>query len=101
MRSYCGAMSRVPRIKPVDLAPAPWPEKPSSDPAGEVARRLVLNLQRALNEQKSIRGAAKLAGIDHATILKILAGRSWPDLHTIVRLEQSLGATLWPGARSN
>jgi transcriptional regulator with XRE-family HTH domain len=89
-------MSRVPRVKPVDLAPGPWPEKPSSDPAGEIARKLVLNLQRALTTQKSIRAVATLAGIDHTTILKILAGRSWPDLHTIVRLEQSLGVPLWP-----
>jgi hypothetical protein len=94
-------MSRVPRVKPVDLAPAPWPEKPSSDPAGEVARRLVVNLQRALNEQKSIRRVAQVAGVDHTTILKILAGRSWPDLHTIVQLEQSLGTSLWPGTRGN
>lgn len=61
-----------------------------------MARRLVLNLQREIGE-RSIRSVAETAGMDHATLLGLLRGRSWPDLVTIARLERGLGADLWPG----
>ena len=89
-------MPRPARPSPAALSPAPWPTKPSPDPVAEVARRLVLNLEQAI-AGRSIRSVAEAAGLDHTTLLGLLRGRSWPDLATIARLEQGLGADLWPG----
>jgi transcriptional regulator with XRE-family HTH domain len=66
------------------------------DPIGEVARHFTLNLREAIGS-KSVRGVADAAGINHATLLGILAGRTWPDLATIAKLERGLGVDLWPG----
>jgi uncharacterized repeat protein (TIGR01451 family) len=41
--------------------------------------------------------ANQASNVDHATLLGLLRGRSWPDLVTIARLEQGLDADLWPG----
>jgi transcriptional regulator with XRE-family HTH domain len=47
--------------------------------------------------ERSIRSVATAAGVSHVTILNVLAGRAWPDLSTIARLEIALGVPLWPG----
>ncbi|WP_150307208.1 helix-turn-helix transcriptional regulator [Planctomonas psychrotolerans] len=90
-------MGMVARGKPVELAPAPWPDIPSDDLIGEVARQLVLNLRAAIGDQ-SIRSVATAAGMNHVTVLNVLAGRVWPDLATIAKLERGLGRPLWPSA---
>jgi transcriptional regulator with XRE-family HTH domain len=46
---------------------------------------------------RSIREVAELTGVDRATIGAVLAGRSWPDILTLAKLERGLGA-LWPVA---
>jgi len=79
----------------VQLADAPWPEVPSRDPFGEVARQFVLNVTAAM-EGRSIRSVALEAGIGNVTLLTLLAGKAWPDLNTIARLEAGLGRDLWP-----
>jgi hypothetical protein len=38
--------------------------------------------------------------VSHVTILNVLAGRAWPDLSTIARLEVALGVALWPGLQN-
>lgn len=68
-----------------------------SDPIHEVARRFVLNLRAAMGPDTSIRGAAKLAGIDHNTLRYILDGEAWPDLIVIAKLERAYNRNLWPG----
>ncbi|WP_108250378.1 helix-turn-helix domain-containing protein [Planctomonas deserti] len=73
-----------------------WPNVPSPDPSGEVARRFALNLRSALGA-KSLRAAADVTGVDHSTIQAILQGRVWPDLETIAKLERGFGVVLWPG----
>ena len=83
------------RAKPVALAPSPWPEVPSDDPVGEVARRFAVNLRRAVGS-RSVRSVAEASGITHTTLLSVLAGQVWPDLETIAKLELGLGARLWP-----
>ncbi|UWD79223.1 helix-turn-helix domain-containing protein [Curtobacterium flaccumfaciens] len=88
-------MSIKARPRPVDLAPAPWPTKMSPDPVGEIARQFAVRLRAALGE-RSIRSASADAGVNHATVIRILAGEVWPDLGTIAKLELSLGAELWP-----
>lgn len=88
-------MARTERAKPSDLTPE-WPETESTNPVGEVARQFALNLRTAIGE-RSIRNAADAAGVHHVTLLGILAGRTWPDLATIAKLELGLEADLWPG----
>lgn len=40
---------------------------------------------------------AAAAGIHHVTLLRVLAGDSWPDIATLARLEIALDAKLWHG----
>ena len=88
-------MSRPARPTPRDLADE-WPELPSSDPLGEVARQFALNVEAAIGD-RSIRAASADAGVDHSTMLSVLRGKSWPDLVTIAKLESGFGVDLWPG----
>ncbi|WP_403021520.1 helix-turn-helix domain-containing protein [Salinibacterium sp. GXW1014] len=89
-------MPRPSRSSPSERTSS-WPDTPSDDPSGEVARLLTLNLQAAMGDL-SMRAAGARTGVDHSTIQGILQGRTWPDLDTIAKLERGLGAALWPGA---
>lgn len=88
-------MPRSARLKPHELVAA-WPDGPAADAIGEVARVFAGNLRRAIGE-KSIRAAAEVCGMNHATLIGILEGRAWPDMETIAKLERGLDAALWPG----
>lgn len=93
-RSTLGRVSRTPRQRPFELAPAPWPEIPADDAIAEAARTFVVRLRQAMGTQ-STRAVATAAGVHHTTLLGVLAGRSWPDLATLARLELALDAELW------
>lgn len=82
------------RPSPTDLTPS-WPDSPSAEPDGEVARLLALRLKAAI-PYRSVQRVADTAGIDEGTIRNILSGTRWPDLRTIVRLEEALNVALWP-----
>ena len=84
---------KEPRATPAMLSPK-WPEKPSTDPAGEAARRFALNLRDAIGD-RSVRAVARDAGINEGTIRKILLGKTWADLHTIWSLESALDTELY------
>jgi hypothetical protein len=88
-------MARTHRDQPRQLTSA-WPDVPSEDPVGEVARQLALNLQTAIGD-RSLRSIASLCGVTHVTIAAILAGKIWPDTATLARLELGIDADLWPG----
>ena len=88
-------MGRIARATPAELVGADWPEATAADAIGEVARRFAVNLREAIGGQ-SVRSAAAASDVDHTALLAILAGRSWPDLATIAKLERGLGARLWP-----
>jgi hypothetical protein len=92
-------MPRDKRAKPHELS-TNWPDEQSANPNGEVARQFALNLRKSIGD-RSLRAAGDDAGVDHTTILAILAGRTWPDLETISKLEHGLGVDLWPGRISN
>jgi transcriptional regulator with XRE-family HTH domain len=79
------------------VSPSPWPNEPSSDRLTEVARQFVLRVREEIGTQ-SIRSVASRAGMSHATLLNVLAGRAWPDLATIARLEFALDADLYSSA---
>ncbi|WP_396654724.1 MULTISPECIES: helix-turn-helix domain-containing protein [unclassified Microbacterium] len=87
-------MPKSQRATPADLSPS-WPDSPSAEPDGEVARLLALRLDAAI-PYRSVRKVADIAGVDEGTIRNIVSGSRWPDLRTIVRLEEALGVALWP-----
>jgi len=89
-------MSRTDRYRPRELAPEPWPHEPASDPVAELARQFALRLTETIGD-RSIRSVAAEARVSHVTVLNILAGKVWPDLETIGRLEYGLNADLYPG----
>lgn len=72
-----------------------WPERASDDPVVEIARQFARNLREAAAGH-STRWVEERTGVDHTSVAGILAGRSWPDLRTIARLELGLGTSLWP-----
>jgi hypothetical protein len=88
-------MTRPVRSTPAELSPD-WPHAASDDALGEVARRFAAQL-RVIMGEKSARAVAKETGVSHLTILDVLAGRTWPDMFTIAKLEAGLAADLWPG----
>ncbi|MGI8937088.1 MAG: helix-turn-helix domain-containing protein [Iamia sp.] len=59
--------------------------------AAEIARRL-----RAALEGRTQEAVAAEAGLAHSTISKLTRGETWPDVQTVVRLEDALGTELWP-----
>lgn len=83
------------RQSPVELAGEPWPDVPAADPLAEVARQFVLNVRAAM-DGRSVRSVAAEVGMGNVTLLTVLAGKAWPDLATIARLEAGLDAELWP-----
>ncbi|RKR76312.1 hypothetical protein [Frondihabitans australicus] len=87
-------MPRTERALPVDGAPDPWPDVPSEDRLTEIARQFVLRLRDEIGD-RSVRSVAAEAGLNHMTVLNVLAGRAWPDLATIGRLELALNADLY------
>lgn len=89
-------MGRPARLLPAQLTAAPWPDQPTDDPLAETARQFVLNLREAMNG-RSIRAVAAECGLGNVTLSNVLAGKAWPDLATIARLEQGLRTPLWPG----
>jgi len=95
MRSdYPYAMTRPPRATPAELAPEPWPEAASDDPVAEAVRRFVIRLKAEIGD-RSVRSVASIANVDHGALLRVLAGKTWPDLATLARLEIALHADLW------
>jgi hypothetical protein len=93
--SYAVRMAMTTRSRPVELAGAPWPTVPSADPIGETARLFVVNLVAAIGAD-SIRSVAAKCGVNHVTLQNVVAGKVWPDLATIARLEHGIGQGLWP-----
>lgn len=86
-------MPNKPHGTPAELTVS-WPDRESDDPAGEAARRFVMNLRTAMGE-KSIRSVAAGAGLEEASVRRVLAGAAWPHFRAIVMLEEFLGACLY------
>lgn len=89
-------MARPPRSKPNDGVGAEWVVTRRPDPTAEVTRRFVVNVRNAMGGS-SVRATAKLAGVDHTALTRMLAGETWPDAVMIAKLERAFKRTLWPG----
>lgn len=59
--------------------------------AAEIARRLQCALAG-----RSISAVARDADVGRQTLYDVLRGRTWPDVVTIVRLQDALDVVLWP-----
>lgn len=73
-----------------------WPDGTVTGPAAvaqQLARRLAAELDR---QRRSVRQLARDADLQHSTVLALLSGQRWPDFVTVVKLEDALGADLWP-----
>jgi hypothetical protein len=85
--------------RPIDyLHSGKWPEGTvdGSIPA-EYARRIAVKLTAAINKQDlSIYEAARRCSVSRETLVRALAGETYPDLLTLARLETGLGVPLWP-----
>ena len=76
-----------------------WPDGPIVKNAPPEAL-LALHISTVLNEYCEARGwasqtAGDAAGISQKSMYHLLTGRSWPNLVTILRIEQNLGIQLW------
>ena len=98
---YGGGLKSRPRDYLVDPNSGEWPSGAMvADPPPEAL--LALHISTVLNEFCGARGlssytAAAAAKISQKSMYHLLAGRSWPNLVTILRVEQNLGIQLWAG----
>jgi transcriptional regulator with XRE-family HTH domain len=75
-----------------------WPTGPlkkGAPPSAAYAQAIVFTLRLAIGD-RSISDIARSADVARSTVHDLLAGNTWPDLVTLVKLEGILGVTLWP-----
>jgi transcriptional regulator with XRE-family HTH domain len=91
------ARSRPPRELAHD--PKAWPDAEITDPAAAVVQHIARATQNALGQLGlSLRQAADNSGVNRQVIANLVAGRTWPDVATIARLENFLAMPLYPTA---
>ncbi|QKV92952.1 helix-turn-helix transcriptional regulator [Streptomyces sp. NA02950] len=89
------ARSRPPRELARD--PEAWPDAILGDQAAVVVQDIARGLAAALEKQgRSLRQAAAGSGVNRQAIADLLAGRCWPDIATVARLENFLAVPLYP-----
>jgi hypothetical protein len=84
---------------PLELArnPEAWPNAAVDEPAAAVIQDIARVLGAVLNDQGfSLRQAAEGSGVNRQAIADLLAGRCWPDVATVARLENFLAVPLYP-----
>jgi predicted lysophospholipase L1 biosynthesis ABC-type transport system permease subunit len=74
-----------------------WPNGDVGDhEEAAVAQAVARALTVAIGD-RSLRDVARACGLDRGTVTAVLRGETWGDLHTLARLEATLGVPLWPG----
>ncbi|MFJ9521811.1 helix-turn-helix domain-containing protein [Kitasatospora sp. NPDC101801] len=92
-----GGSARVRPPRDLTEDPEAWPHLASADVGAEAVRVIAGRLARALAERRlSLRQAAAGSGVNRQVIADLLAGRSWPDVATVARLEAFTSTRLWP-----
>lgn len=84
-----------------------WPSQQialGSDPADIEAAALTCEIAYRIRQARAEGGLSRVelalaAGLSEFTLLKVEAGKVWPDLHTVGRLFEALDLR-WPGAVS-
>ncbi|WP_254665824.1 helix-turn-helix transcriptional regulator [Streptomyces sp. WMMB 322] len=87
------------RRPPRDLAgnPEAWPRADVADPAAAVIQHIARSLSGVIEERGlSLRRCAERSGVNRQAIADLIVGNCWPDVATLVRLEDSLGTPLYP-----
>ncbi|MGP3967408.1 helix-turn-helix domain-containing protein [Streptomyces sp. 6N223] len=87
------------RTPPRKLAhdPEAWPDSSITDPAAAVVQHIARTLQAAMEERGgSLRRFAAALGVNRQVVADLVAGRSWPDIATVARLENVLDIPLYP-----
>lgn len=59
---------------------------------------IAANLRDALQSENQTR-VAEQADVARSTLNDLVAGRTWPELITVAKLEEVLGTRLWPASR--
>ena len=78
--------------------PELWPEAVITDAAARVVQHIARALRAEIARRKlSHRDVEAATGVSRMAIGPLVEGKSWPDVLTVVRLEQGLGCPLWPG----
>ena len=72
-----------------------WPDGVAAGPEAAAVAVFARRLAVAV-EGRSLRQVAAAAGLRHPTVAALLRGESWPDVVSVVRLEDALEADLWP-----
>ncbi|MFJ8568411.1 helix-turn-helix domain-containing protein [Streptomyces sp. NPDC093514] len=74
-----------------------WPRSVVDDAAAEVVQAMARALADALEaDERSLRQFAAGSGVKRQAIADLLVGRCWPDVATVVRLENFLAMQLYP-----
>lgn len=97
-------ITNMPRRSGPPGSPSDWiaeGEWPDGDFKADTPSVVVyaVEIARALDEalKGQVRShVAQSAGIERSTLYDILAGKTWPDMVTLAKLEQALSVTLWP-----
>lgn len=80
------------------LAAGTWPDGALVDhaPVPVVYARDIAHRLRAALQERTIREVAASSQLARSTLHDLLAGRAWPDVVTLAKLEQVLNVRLWP-----
>ncbi|MET8178505.1 helix-turn-helix transcriptional regulator [Streptomyces sp. NPDC005336] len=97
-----GGLSR--KRPPCDLAldPQSWPHAVVDDAAAGVVQAIARALADILETQeRSLRQVAAGSEVNRQAIADLIAGRCWPDVATVARLENFLAVSLYPHRDGN
>lgn len=92
-----GGMNRTRPPRELARDPEAWPQAEITDPGAAVIQHISRALTAALTERGlSLRKTADGSGVNRQAIADLAAGRCWPDIATVARLENFLDITLYP-----
>lgn len=86
---------------PRELADDPdrWPDAVIADGAARVVQHVARAAGRRIAQLGlSLRAVESATGVSRMSVAALMEGSSWPDLLTVVSLEDGLDCPLWPGS---
>lgn len=89
-----------PLTEPKSYVNGEWPDaviRPGAPLAVHYMREIAVKIRDTMDERGlNAPDVAKMAGLERSTVRVVLAGNTWPDMVTLLKIEQALGITLWP-----
>lgn len=92
----------MPRRRQIIGAPNAWMadfpdgQLASGAPDGVAHAAAIARVLRSALEGRTVSGVAEAADLNRSTLQAVLAGRAYPDLVTLAKLERVLDTRLWP-----